>query len=180
MSPARRGRPRLNSAAADRLIARSVHQLAWWGFSLRPKRGSPEGHSSVFEAVALAFQNAAAGDPTLRRGDRNERLSAKRVEQIYARWNALRPTADALISRGSLNRYTVASLRERLPTAARCLTLAALAEIVLRNGGTWPELEPENDANAIIPGGLALTPSGTKEEERELEAMPRMRQKAPN
>lgn len=141
MTPKRRGRPRnaeaRRTADADHVIVKSVYLLDGFGFPLNPK-AEEDYPSGVFECVAVAARHH------LGRGDAHGlALSANRIEQLYRAWK--RAEHDRLFVRRDIDGspfpprawsdFTVASRRERLPSALDAKPLADIADIIVQGRG---------------------------------------------
>lgn len=116
----KRGRPRRDDRTIrqDETIARTVHQLSFWGFSVRR------------EGLELVGKLAAK---VLKRTDhKGLALSDERIEQIYEQWRASLPVG----ARYQRARYTKDTLQERVPD--KTASLAKLTRVLLTNGGKWP------------------------------------------
>lgn len=147
--PRRRGRPRAaaspRTVAADQAIARTVWNLATWGFAMRSRGENP----GVCEVVGLKARHV------LDRTDSDgQAIGPDRIEQIFEAWFKQEQATRRAEKRWPLSerwRYTKESLTDQRPD--KRLSLDEYAERLLMNNGSWDGPTP------ILPAGdLVLTP----------------------
>jgi len=173
-----RGRPRIGKSREHVAIALTVNQLIMWGFS---------GRGEVFEAVGFAARTVFGK----RFADGKTPLGPDRIEQIWEDNHPLTmferlapPWPKGWGPKPSWKqryRYTKRSLQSFNPRPDA--TVQGLAEILLRNGGTWPSpvltewvwrpLEGKWEEQEI--SGVRGTPELSKKGLAELDALPMIR-----